>query len=63
MKGLREGMEQRMKFEFVFNPHGEANRPDDSSECAGAGGQGDQVIHASRDIGSRFTPPLFLQGL
>ena len=35
-------VEQPTKFELVINlKDGEADRPDDSAECAGASGQGD----------------------
>ena len=37
-------VEQPTKFELVINlKDGQADRPDDSAECAGAGGQGDSV--------------------
>jgi hypothetical protein len=37
-------VEHPIKFELVINlKGGERNRSDDSAECAGAGGQGDQV--------------------
>ena len=38
-------VEQPTKFEFVINlESGEADRPDDSAERAGEGGQSDQVM-------------------
>ena len=38
-------VEQPMKFEFIINlKDRQADRPDDSAECAGESGQSDQVI-------------------
>ncbi len=42
-------VEQPKKFDFIINLKGaEADRPDDPAECAGASGQGDQVILSSK---------------
>ena len=41
-------VEQPMKFEFIINlKDGQADRIDNSSQCAGAGGQGDQMTVGS----------------